>query len=43
MFAVQNEDEIENYQNGRYVSSNEAIWRILGFQIPDQYPTVIHL
>ncbi|CAI6348285.1 unnamed protein product [Macrosiphum euphorbiae] len=43
MFAIQNEDEIENYQNGRYVSSNEAIWRILGFQIHDRYPTVIHL
>jgi len=43
MFAIQNKDEIENYQNGRYVSSNEAIWRILGFQIHDRYPTVIHL
>ena len=36
-------DEVTNYQLGRYISSNEAIWRILGFLIHDRHPTVIHL
>lgn len=30
-------DEISNYQMGRYISSNEAIWRIYGFQIHERY------
>lgn len=34
MFGVENNDkqndEIYNYQLGRYISSNEAVWRILG-------------
>jgi len=28
---------------GRYVSSNEAIWRIFSFAIHERYPTVVHL
>ena len=28
---------------GRYVSSNEAIWRIFSFSIHERYPTVLHL
>jgi hypothetical protein len=28
---------------GRYVSSNEAVWRILNFCIHDRHPTVVHL
>lgn len=36
-------DEIEQYQLGRYVDSNESCWRILGFNIHDRYPTVVHL
>ena len=36
-------DEINQYQLGRYISSNEAIWRILNFPIHERYPTVVHL
>ncbi|XP_071577140.1 uncharacterized protein [Temnothorax nylanderi] len=36
-------DEITQYQMGRYISSNEAVWRILNFSIHDRYPTVVHL
>ena len=36
-------DEIERCQLGRYISSNEAVWRILSFPIREGYPTVIHL
>ncbi|XP_044592333.1 uncharacterized protein LOC123270358 [Cotesia glomerata] len=36
-------DEVSRYQMGRYVSSNEAIWRIFSFPIHERYPTVTHL
>ena len=36
-------DEIEQYQLGRYISSNEAVWRILNFSIHERSPTVVHL
>ena len=36
-------DEIEYYQLGRYISSNEAVWRILDFPIHERHPTVVHL
>ncbi|GFV00104.1 uncharacterized protein LOC104236095 [Trichonephila clavipes] len=36
-------DEINQYQLGRYISSNEAVWRILSFTIHERHPTVIHL
>ncbi|XP_074000087.1 uncharacterized protein [Rhodnius prolixus] len=36
-------DEITNYQIGRYISSNEAVWRIFGFPIHERDPAVIHL
>ncbi|CAF1544942.1 unnamed protein product [Adineta ricciae] len=36
-------DEIKHYQLGRYISSNEAVWRILSFPIHERYPTVVHL
>lgn len=35
-------DEISNFQMGRYVNTNEALWR-LSFQIHERYPTVVHL
>ena len=38
-----NLDEIDFYENGRYISSNEAAWRILRFNIHERYPTVMHL
>lgn len=36
-------DEIHQYQMGRYISSNEAIWRIFSFSIHERHPTVVHL
>lgn len=36
-------DEIQQYQMGRYISSNEGIWRIFAFSIHDRQPTVVHL
>ena len=35
--------EINQYQVRRYISSNEAVWRILSFPIHERYPTVVHL
>lgn len=36
-------DEIAQYKSGRYISSNETVWRILGFNIHERHPTVQHL
>ena len=36
-------DEIETYRTARYVSSNEAVWRILSFDIHENSPSVIIL
>ncbi|XP_065370863.1 uncharacterized protein LOC135963006 [Calliphora vicina] len=44
IFSLQNpNDEITQYQMARYISSNEAVWRILGFPIHERHPTVVHL
>ena len=45
MFALQSSqvDEISDYQNARYVSSNEAAWRILEFPIHERDPPVQQL
>lgn len=44
VFAVTNEnDEISQYQMDRYVSTNEAIWRIFSFAIHERHPTYTHL
>ena len=36
-------DEVQHYQMGRYISSNEAVWRILDFPVHERYPSVMHL
>ncbi|CAH2226617.1 jg9019, partial [Pararge aegeria aegeria] len=36
-------NEVHTYQSGRYVSSNEAVWRLLGFPLHERHPTVTHL
>ncbi|XP_053944993.1 uncharacterized protein LOC128854708 [Anastrepha ludens] len=38
--AVNENDEITLYQIGRYISSNEAAWRIFGFPIQERDPAV---
>ncbi|GFW37131.1 uncharacterized protein TNCV_5020291 [Trichonephila clavipes] len=47
VFGVENttasNDEVTQYQLGSYISSNEAVWRILSFSIHERYPTVVHL
>ena len=45
MFALRSSqvDEIADYQNARYVSSNEAAWRILEFPIHGRDPPVQQL
>ncbi|XP_075144744.1 uncharacterized protein LOC142219847 [Haematobia irritans] len=35
-------DKVSNFQMGRYVSTNEALWRLFSFQIHERYPTVVH-
>jgi hypothetical protein len=36
-------DEIKQYQIGRYINSNEAAWRLFGFALHDREPNVTHL
>ena len=46
IIAVQNvndNDEATRYQMGRYISSNEAIWRIFTFPIHERNPADVHL
>lgn len=43
-FKFQNEnDEIEVFQSNLYISSSDAVWRVLAFPIHECYPPVIHL
>uniref|UniRef100_A0A8D9B6G9 ATP-dependent DNA helicase n=1 Tax=Cacopsylla melanoneura TaxID=428564 RepID=A0A8D9B6G9_9HEMI len=43
-FTLQNEfDEVTKYETGRYLSSSEAVWRILCFPIHERYPPIVHL
>ncbi|XP_050056156.1 uncharacterized protein LOC126549818 [Aphis gossypii] len=43
-FTIENQkDEIRMYSSGRYISSAEAVRRILSFSIHERYPTVFHL
>lgn len=41
--AENSNDEVTQYQMGRYVSSNEGMWRIFSFPIHERHPTVFHL
>lgn len=46
VFAVHNvdpNDEVTKYQMGRYISSSEAVWRILSFPIHEREPCITHL
>lgn len=44
VFGLANQtDEITQFQMGRYISRNEAIWRIFSFNIHERYPPVQHL
>ncbi|KAK3880245.1 hypothetical protein Pcinc_015250 [Petrolisthes cinctipes] len=45
VFGVQEDtsDEIKKFQLGRFISSNEAAWRIFGFDIHEHHPTVQRL
>lgn len=40
---VDEHDEIAQYHTGRYLSSGEGAWRLLGFPIHARYPPVEHL
>jgi len=44
-FALRSDqvDEISEYQNARYIGSNEAAWRILEFPIHERFPPVQQL
>ncbi|XP_065356368.1 uncharacterized protein LOC135950766 [Calliphora vicina] len=43
-FSLESEnDEVAMYECGRYISSSEAVWRILCFPIHERYPPVFHL
>lgn len=43
-FTLENEkDEVKIYESGRYISSSEAVWRILSFPIHERFPPVVHL
>ena len=44
-FALHSEqvDEISEYRNAHYISSNEAVWRILEFPIHERFPAVQQL
>lgn len=47
MFTVAGEvdrlDEVSTYQQGRYISSSEAVWHLLNLPIHERHPTVVHL
>ncbi|GFU59942.1 ATP-dependent DNA helicase [Trichonephila clavipes] len=42
-FSVEDQDEVTRYESGRYISSSEAVWRILCFPIHERFPPVMHL
>ncbi|XP_014298458.2 uncharacterized protein LOC106693783 [Microplitis demolitor] len=42
-FTVGDLDEVTKYEAGRYISTSEAVWRILSFPIYERFPPVMHL
>ncbi|GBN52866.1 hypothetical protein AVEN_183486-1 [Araneus ventricosus] len=36
-------NEIHKYEMGKYISSNEAVWRIFNCPIHERHPTVIRI
>lgn len=38
--AIRQNDEISEYEDGRYISAAEAFWRIYGFEIHEKFPPV---
>ncbi|XP_053596165.1 uncharacterized protein LOC128668037 [Microplitis demolitor] len=42
-FTVGDLDEVTKYEAGRYISTSEAVWRILSFPIHERFPPVVHL
>ncbi|XP_044587019.1 uncharacterized protein LOC123266682 [Cotesia glomerata] len=42
-FTVGDLDEVTKYEVGRYISTSEAVWRILSFPIHERFPPVMHL
>ena len=43
VLSIEGRNEVEVFQNGRYLSANEAVWRIFGFPMHDRSPSVQHL
>lgn len=42
-FSLQNNnDEVEKFLNGYYISSLEVLWRIFQFPIHERFPAVVH-
>jgi len=42
-FSLDNRNEVEQFQSGRYICSSEAVWRILSFDVHERAPPIIHL
>ena len=42
-FEIRQNDEVQLYQVGRYLSSHESCWRLFGFEIHARHPSVEHL
>ncbi|XP_053595510.1 uncharacterized protein LOC128667831 [Microplitis demolitor] len=43
VFTVGDLDEVTKYEAGRYISTSEAVWRIVSFPIHERFPPVMHL
>ena len=41
--SEKNKNEIDDFLHGRYICSNEDIWRILSVYIHERFPNIVHL